>query len=282
MNQFIVEQREGGVKLSSFLQTKLGPDWSLKKIKRHLDKKGAQVNGRSERFASRLLRPKDVVRFEPVEKTVPLSIIYEEEGFVVLNKPAGLVSTEKLFPHAHLVHRLDKETSGILIMAKTLEMKSYFEEAFCKRAVLKRYLALGFGNLRERSGILKTKMGPIKELPGQTIWGSHPEGKSAITAWNVLKSNQGYHLIECRPETGRTHQIRVHMKELGVPLLGDYQYDPFQSHSIMPSRHLLHASSIALTHPVSGVRVQFDCLPPTDFQAAYKEIFGENFNHQDV
>lgn len=226
----------------------------------------------------------------PVE--IPLDILLEDEHLVVVNKPAGLVThpghgtQEPTLVHALLhhtqeglssigaperpgiVHRLDKETSGILVVAKTDTAHQDLMQQFKQRSLVKRYLAWVEGSPRLDSGVLDGAIGRHPVV--RTKMMISEEGRSARTDWKVLQRySEGPSLLECRIHTGRTHQIRVHLASLGHPILGDKTYGyRAQRRPWEPiPRVLLHAFYLELEHPVSGERLILEAPLPEDFRS---------------
>lgn len=258
---------EHGIKLLPFLRKR----WSgarapsVKALKRAIDGKRCRVNGRIETFSTYQLRKRDRVEIEVVEaQELTLSILFEDESLIVCNKPAGLVCEPKNFP-AKLVHRLDKETSGVLILAKKESVRHQMIELFSKRLVKKEYVALVDGTVLKKGGRLVTRLAKKHAYEGQTIYASAPRGEEAITEWKCLGNGQKSALLLCEPITGRTHQLRVHLKEMGHPILGDTQYSKRFVCPIQPHRHLLHAYQISFPHPISGESITVEAPLPEDF-----------------
>jgi 23S rRNA pseudouridine1911/1915/1917 synthase len=216
---------------------------------------------------------------------MPLEILFEDDFLAVLNKPAGMVVhpgpghergtlvSGLLYHFAGLsqiggatrpgiVHRLDKETSGCLVVAKTDAAHRLLGAQFATREVTKLYLALVSGSPPLRSGVVNA---PIARHPvhrKKMAVCAVGRGREAVTEYRVLESAKGMSLIECRPRTGRTHQIRVHLKHLGCPVLGDPLYGRRGSFS----RHMLHAWKLEFLHPFTGHRLDFEAAPPPEFR----------------
>jgi 23S rRNA pseudouridine1911/1915/1917 synthase len=216
---------------------------------------------------------------------MPLEILYEDDLLAVLNKPAGAVihpgaghkegtlvsgllhrfgslSNIGGVERPGIVHRLDKETSGCLVVAKTDTAHRFLAAQFSGRKVSKVYLALVSGNPPRRSGVIDA---PIARHPvnrKKMAVCSAGRGREAITEYRVLDSAEGVSLMECRPRTGRTHQIRVHLKHLGCPVLGDRVYGRRGRFS----RHLLHAWKLEFRHPRDGRILAFEAEPPPEFR----------------
>ncbi len=268
-----VSSQEAGMRLLAFLRKHCGEHSSVKGLKRAVESKGCRINGRVETFSTRILAGGDIVQLEIVsqEKRAPLVFLYEDADILVCDKPAGVVCEGKNFS-AKLVHRLDKETSGALILAKKEEIYKKMVTLFSEKKVKKQYLALVGGEMRKKEGKIHNRLSKQHEYQGQTIYGSSKKGEEAITLWKCLGSNKGVSLVLCEPITGRTHQIRVHLKELGYPILGDYQYGKTFKLPFQPRRHLLHARKISFPHPKTGALIEVTAPIPQDFLEALKLV----------
>jgi len=194
----------------------------------------------------------------------PLDIIHADKDIVVLNKPSGLLSVpgrqdhmkdslslrvQKQFPTATVVHRLDMDTSGIIVMALNKAAHRHISMQFEKRSTRKSYLAHVYGAVEEDEGEIDLPL--ILDWPNRPLHiVDHDNGKPALTRWRVIDRKDGHTRIAFYPVTGRTHQLRVHSQAIGHPILGDtlYAHDPARR---MASRLLLHAESLTLTHPHS-------------------------------
>jgi len=228
---------------------------------------------------------------------IALDIIYEDDALLVINKPAGLVvhpgsgnwegtmlnallhHAPQLaeVPRAGIVHRLDKDTSGLLVVAKTLTAQTALVRLLEARTVQREYLALVFGELN-RPGKVEAPVGrhPTQRVK-MAVVGS---GKPAVTHYQIEKKFPGCTLLRCRLETGRTHQIRVHMAHIKHPLVGDHTYvkgpqkSAPQLREILGSfpRQALHATRLALEHPASGERMEWHAPLPQDMQQLLKQI----------
>lgn len=196
-------------------------------------------------------------------------IVFEDDSLLVWEKPAGCTSElSQIRRHLtrpgelYLVHRLDKETSGLLILAKSAPVQHALEELFFRREVEKLYLAYVAGTLAEKEGrinlpLLKTERGGT----GAFVIVS-PRGSPAVTYFRVEKQLKGKALLLLQPITGRTHQIRVHLATRGHPVLGDALYGDKAS----APRLLLHAHKLRFRHPVTGQRLELTSQPPEDFK----------------
>ncbi|MBI5780226.1 MAG: RluA family pseudouridine synthase [Rhodocyclales bacterium] len=231
-----------------------------------------------ERLA--LAPPLFAVGETPRAQAMSLSLLYADESIFVIDKPAGLVvhpgagnlqdtllngllaldPALAAVPRAGIVHRLDKDTSGLMVVARTLEAQTALVRQLQARTVRREYWAVVAGHL-ERAG---TVQAPIGRHPrARTRMAVVPQGKPAVTHYRPLEVFAEATLIECRLETGRTHQIRVHLAHLGFPLLGDPLYAP-RAVSARFSRQALHARRLALVHPASGKQCLWESPLPED------------------
>ena len=256
---FVVKQ---SCSLLAFLRKQT--DLSGKAIKRMLEQGACRVNDVIERFASTSLQKGDKVSFHPppTVSQETMTILYEDPDLIIYNKPSGLTTQGK-----HLVHRLDKGTSGVLLVARSPSMQKKLEALFKKRKVKKTYITLVKGRLRKEKGVIENKLAKKGTFHGQSIWGSFPNGSLAITHWKCLKKGKCISLVELHPLTGRTHQLRVHLSEMGHPILGDLQYGRNVTFPKEVNRLCLHAYRLSFIHPKTGKRIQATAPVPRLFKA---------------
>lgn len=265
------------------------PELSRSMAVRLIEDGKVAVNGRVITKASHKIRPDDevVISYSISEQAVipkiDLPIIFEDKTCVVINKPVGLLTHSKgafnpeatvatwLSGHvkdmdgdrAGIVHRLDRATSGVMICAKTPDALSWLQKQFSQRKVKKTYVAVIEGTMKEKEAIIDM---PIERNPRKPqTFRVGANGKSAITAYKVLKSDGQRSLLELRPTTGRTHQLRVHLQHLGHPIVGDTLYGGKPA-----DRLLLHATSLELTLP-NKERKTFEVPSPQIFTEMVKE-----------
>jgi 23S rRNA pseudouridine1911/1915/1917 synthase len=234
--------------------------------------------------------------FAEAAEDIPLSIVYEDAALIVIDKPAGLVvhpgngnASGTLMnallhhapelagvPRAGIVHRLDKDTSGLLVVAKTLTAQTELVRQLQARSVKRHYLALAHGKVGA-IGTMGTVDAPLGRHPVQRTKMAIVKqgGREARTHYEVRERFNRCTLVECRLETGRTHQIRVHMASIGHPLVGDPVYGKTKSGDpwldAFP-RQALHAWRLALVHPVSGIAKQWEAPLPADFAALLEAL----------
>lgn len=203
-----------------------------------------------------------------------LSVVYADEALLVLEKPSGLLSVpgrtaahsdslasraQTRYPGVQTVHRLDMDTSGLVVMARHPEVHRKLSAQFQQRRVKKVYCAKVWGELESDSGEIN--------LPLICDWPNRPRqkvdfarGKPSLTRWEKISASAGTSLVHLHPVTGRSHQLRVHLQAIGHPILGDPFYAHPQARAAAP-RLLLHATELAFTHPVSGEWMQFSSEP---------------------
>lgn len=223
------------------------------------------------------------ISLEP--ENIPLEILYEDEHLIAINKPAGMVTHPapghytKTFVHALLyhckslpqadtlrpgiVHRLDKDTSGVLLAAKTSEAHQKLVEMFCQRKLEKSYLAICVGTPGNGTIEAAIKRHPTKRKE----MAIDPTGKAATTITNVLSFDGKLSLVEVLLITGRTHQIRVHLKHKGTPILGDPVYGSLAwNKNYDAPRQMLHAYRLSFCHPITGMKLNLQAPIPADFK----------------
>jgi 23S rRNA pseudouridine1911/1915/1917 synthase len=222
---------------------------------------------------------------------IPLEILFEDDDLLVLNKPAGLVVhpgagnpthtlVNALLHHCTnlsgiggqqrpgIVHRLDKQTSGCLVVAKNDDAHRHLSRQFAEREVKKNYLALVAGTLKRPRGTIDVAIGrhPVQR---KKMAVRLTKGRSAKTDYRVVESGGGVSLVECAIHSGRTHQIRVHLHHIGHPVIGDLLYG---KKGVSATRQMLHAWKLGFTHPRTNERLFFEAPMPADFRAALKSL----------
>jgi 23S rRNA pseudouridine1911/1915/1917 synthase len=226
-------------------------------------------------------------------------VLYEDGDLLIVNKPAGLVvhpaykhpdgtlvdavfarQAEQSEPRPWLVHRLDRDTSGAVVFAKTATARRSLARQFANRSVHKLYLAIVCGTLEPVSGLIDA---PLRRDPNdrrKTIL--VPTGQPSQTWYSVLASSSIYSLVLAEPLTGRTHQIRAHLASRGAPLVGDICYDELrQQDTVVAPRVMLHAWQFSCTHPGTGVRLQVMAPMPRDMKLYIDELaLGVGFEDQ--
>lgn len=290
MVQWKVANTESGMNLSAFLRLKFQNTYSAKQLKRAIEHNLCQINQRVERHASTLVAKGDLIECNQEQLEALLTthaphieekrILYEDSNLAAYDKPAGLSSDQegmvKLLhqkdPNLRLIHRLDRDTTGVLLFAKNEDILHKMIALFKEYKVHKTYQALVDGVVNHPSGVIDNLLAPRHRYQGQTIWGSSIQGSHARTEWVREKKGSHCTLLSCFPITGVTHQIRVHMSEMGHPILGDYQYARQFECFYKPLRPLLHASKISFPHPRTGNKIEIVSALPLDFEQAIKEL----------
>lgn len=292
--RLIVPKEDARRRLDVFL-TKQLPIYSRSRIQQLIRGKFVMLNGAVAR-PSDLLRAGDHVGLSepPPQKIdiepepIPLDIIFEDADLIVINKPPGLVVhpgtghrqhtlVNALLHHCPtlsgiggeerpgIVHRLDKETSGCIVIAKTDQAHRALSEQFASRTVEKIYLALVTGKLRKPAGVIEEKIGrhPVNR---QRMSAGSMRGRTAKTDYRVVRAGDRASLIECQLHSGRTHQVRVHLHHIGHPVLGDKVYAPKLTKNY--PRQMLHAWKLGFRHPRTDEWKLFEAPLPEDFEQA--------------
>jgi 23S rRNA pseudouridine1911/1915/1917 synthase len=300
-----------GLRLDRFLAA-AGRGWSRSQVARWIETGHVTRNGRATKRADLLatgdeieVTPPAVVSSTLLAEPIPLEVIFEDEAMIVVNKPPGLVVhpaagnptgtlVNALLAHCRdlsgiggverpgIVHRLDKDTSGVLVAAKTDAAHRALSLAFRWRTTEKRYLAVAYGSPRSDEGVVDA---PIARHPSDrkrmaVVRG----GRAARTQWRVSERLDGVFVVECRPVTGRTHQIRVHLAHVGHAIVGDPVYAGRQWRELRDPRRAalcrdfprqaLHAWKLAITHPLTGAPMTFEAPLPADVAGLLSALRG--------
>lgn len=254
-------------RLLTEIKNKLSGSYTVKDIRWSIDHNRCFVNKTLERFGSTIVKEGDTISIHlekrPAFVKDPHRVLFEDTHLLVYDKPP-LISSEKLgsLTGCLLVHRLDRDTSGVILLAKTPEAQKKLEEQFRERTILKEYLAVVEGNPGEQ-GKVCGKMSPLSKREGAVVWGISPTGLSSQTDWTRLSCHGNLTLLRCTPRTGRTHQIRVHLAHIGYPIAGDATYGRRKNPSA--KRPLLHAHRIQLQHPTTHATLHFTAPLPSEF-----------------
>ena len=297
--KLIVPAACAGLRLDQAL-ARLLPEYSRSRLAQWVRLSRATVNGRAV-LPKRRVRGGEVIDIDPLPdaaaaahrpQDIPLEVMFEDDTLLVVNKPAGLVVhpgssnwqgtllnalLQRVpglagIPRAGIVHRLDKDTSGLLVVAKTLIAQASLVRQLQARSVKREYLAVAHGSIA-RDGRIEAPIGrhPVKRTKMAVV----ARGRPAVTHYQVLERYPGASLLRVRLETGRTHQIRVHLSALGHPLVGDPVYGK-RSSGIPFSRQALHAERLALIHPRSGHAVDWRVKPPADMRRLIASLRSES------
>jgi 23S rRNA pseudouridine1911/1915/1917 synthase len=265
------------------------PQYSRAYLSRLIDGDVVLVNGKPNKSGWKL-REGDVITVtvdlsqEQQIEDIELPILFEDDNVVVINKPTGVIShsrgkywyepsvasflrqktgTDADNQRAGIVHRLDRATSGVMICAKNEETLGYLQKQFGNRTVTKTYIAVIVGALVEPAAIIDMPIERNPKKPSTFRVGSN--GKASQTAYRTLKANTKYSLLELTPKTGRTHQLRVHLKQLNHPIVGDPLYDGESNDRLM-----LHAASLTIKLP-GDIETTFTSPLPTEFEELLKD-----------
>ena len=289
---------DDSIRLDAFLSRESGISRSA--VSRALEKAGALVNGVTRTKSGHELRAGDRVEFTPPEPEplsveaayIPLDIVYEDAGFAVVNKPRGMVVHQASSYRANdtlvnallfrlkdlsgvngvirpgIVHRLDKDTSGLIVVAKTDEAHRSLAEQIEKKTARRIYVAIADGNFREDSGTVDAPIG--RNPRDRKKMAVVEKGRRAVTHYEVLERFGAYTLVRYELETGRTHQIRVHSAYIHHPVTGDALYGG--STALFKDGQLLHAEKLILKNPATGEEMTFTAPLPADFAAVLARL----------
>lgn len=254
-----------------------------------------------------IVEVEDDTRFEP--ENIPLNIVYEDDDIIVINKPKdlvvhpgagnpnGTVLNALLYhyppiaevPRAGIVHRLDKDTTGLMVVAKTIPAQTKLVLDLQKRKITREYEAVASG-IMTKGGTVDQPM--ARHATKRTLMAVHPMGKPAVTHYRIMENYRNYTRLRLRLETGRTHQIRVHMAHIAHPLLGDQTYggrprppknasEDFMEVLRNFKRQALHAVMLRLSHPITGEMMEWYAPLPDDFVELLNALKADYLEHQD-
>lgn len=314
-HRIVCDPKQSLIRLDKFLFDRLAAT-SRNRIQVAAKAGNVLVNDKAAK-PSQKVKPGDVISIvlpypqretELLPENIPLEILFEDEHVLVINKPAGLVVhpghgnwtgtlvNALLFhfgklpstpgaeiPRPGLVHRLDKDTSGVMVVGKTEEALTHLARQFFDRTSDRRYNAIVWGDFDEEEGVIEGHIGrSVKDRTVQFVFPEGDQGKQATTRWRVIERFRYITLVECKLETGRTHQIRVHMQYTGHPVFNDANYGgdrvlkgtTFTKYKqfvencfkLLP-RQALHARTLSFDHPVTGKRLHFESPLPADMNA---------------
>lgn len=296
-----VAKEEEGQRLDKYLSEQKNHDFSRSYLRKCIQEGCVSVNGEKGK-ASLKVKAGDRIDFdipeqkdpEVLPEAIPLDIVYEDDDLLVVNKERGMVVhpaaghysgtlVNAVLAHAGsslssingvnrpgIVHRIDKDTTGLLLICKNDLSHQSLAKQLEEHSITRRYHALVFGKIKEEDGIISAPIGrDEKDRKKQAI--SYKHGKEAVTHYKVLERFSDSTLVECRLETGRTHQIRVHMKSIGHPLLGDPVYG-LKNRKDGISGQALHAMILGFQHPRTGEYMEFSAPYPADFQALLEKL----------
>jgi 23S rRNA pseudouridine1911/1915/1917 synthase len=277
------------------------PDLSRALAQRLIKDGAATVNGHPSKPSYRVQTSDEIIVRIPIElpnqvlpEDILLDIVYEDNVLLVIDKPAGMVVhpgaghtsgtlVNAVLAHcpqitdiggadrAGIVHRLDKDTSGLLLVAKDDTTHAALQRQFKRRQVAKTYLALVEDHVQPREGIIEAPIGRDKRQRKKMA--VVRRGRKARTMYRVIEYLPNHTLLEARPHTGRTHQVRVHMAWLGYPIVGDTVYGR-RRQRLLKSRHFLHAARLRFTHPATGEEVEFESPLPQKLVGVLEQLRG--------
>ena len=315
--KFVCDPGQSPIRLDKFI-TMCIERATRTKVQHAISTGSVQVNGKASK-ASYPVRPNDVLTIvlpKPPEQysvsaqNIPIEVVYEDKEILVINKPPKMVvhpgvgnpdgtlinalayylqnvsptppAEEEILNSPGLVHRIDKDTSGLLLIAKTTYALQFLAKQFAAHTVHRRYVALVWGNFEEAEGTINKSVGrDPRDRMRMTTFADPAEGKWAVTHYKVLERFYYTTLVECRLETGRTHQIRIHMKSIGHTLFNDHKYGGHDilagtvyskykafihnTFKVLP-RQSLHAKELGFLHPTTNEMMKFDSPLPEDMR----------------
>ena len=290
---YIIDEDSAGLRVEQFLRRKRYSGQNLSEIKRM--PKSILVNGvhyymrqelsTGDHLQVRICETQNSEKIPPTK--LPLDIIYEDEDLLVLNKPAGMPIHPSLNNYTNSIanalayyfqsqgkpfifrccNRRDRDTSGLTIVSKHLVSGSILSDMTKYREVHREYLAIARGSVTPSEGTIQAPLGRKEgTIIERTVDWEH--GEDAVTHYKVVKEANGHSLVSLRLETGRTHQIRIHMKYLGYPLIGDYLYNPDMEYM---TRQALHSHHMEFTHPITGEHMSFTAPLPENMARVMQE-----------
>ncbi|MGQ9847047.1 MAG: RluA family pseudouridine synthase [Bacteroidales bacterium] len=320
--RIVVDKGQTPLRIDKFLVNRLN-QVSRNRIQQAAEAHCILVNGKTVK-SNYKVKPNDVIsvvlpyppnEYELVPENIPLDIVYEDEDLLVVNKPAGMVVhpakgnytgtlVNALLYHFKelslsdtvrpgLVHRIDKDTSGLLVIAKNDYAHAFLAKQFFEKTIERAYIALVWGSFDKESGTIVGNIGrSLKDRKKMAVFMDENHGKHAVTHYKVLKDYHFTSLVECKLETGRTHQIRAHFEFIKHPLFNDSKYGGdkilksinspkfkqfIENCFVSMPRFALHAKSLGFMHPKSKKLLYFDSELPSDFKNLINKI--ENYIH---
>ena len=297
MNKYEFIAEENGIRLDKYIKIE---DMPRSRIQKLIDEGNAEVNGKTAKGSQKLKVGDEIVITVPEPKeldikaeNIPLDIVYEDEHLLVINKPQGMVvhpapgnyegtMVNALMYHCKdslsgingvmrpgIVHRIDKDTSGLILVAKTNEAHLSLSRQIQEKTAHRHYICLVHGMLKSKKGIIDAPIGrhPSNRLKMAV---TPNNSKEAVTHFEVLEYLNNATYVACDLETGRTHQIRVHMQYIGHPIIGDPLY--LSKNSFGLNGQALHAERISFDHPATGKRMEFCVPPPSYFEELLEKL----------
>lgn len=299
MLDYTVQINEDGLRVEQFLRRRGYSRQNLVELKKM--PLSILVNG-SPRRLNEILTDMDTLTVHIQEHVsslqippvhLPLDIIYEDEDIIIINKPAGMPVHPSINNYTNTLanglawyyreqgkpfifrctNRLDRDTSGLTIIAKHMLSSNILSRMTVRHEIRREYLAIVRGSVQPAEGTISA---PLSRKPGSVIERivDFDHGERAVTHYHVVEEKNGHSLVSLLLETGRTHQIRIHMKYLGFPLIGDYLYNPDMEYM---QRQALHSCCLALSHPITGEKLEFHAPLPEDMQRVFP-LFHSGFS----
>lgn len=312
--ELVVSPEEVGQRLDVYLATKF-PLYSRVHLRRVISAGGVTVEGHGGKPSHKIragetisIRLPELPRSSPIPEEIPLTVIYEDEHLVAINKPPQMVVhpsrghwsgtlTSALAFHFNnlssigganrpgIVHRLDRDTTGVIVVAKSDRAHAGLTEQFESRTTEKEYFAICAGNIDRDRDQIDLPIGPhAQHREKMAIRPGHPLAKEAQTFYEVIERFDGFTAVRVLPKTGRTHQIRVHMAHVGTPVLCDKMYGSRahitqgeirhrrEDDVVLLARQALHARRLKLAHPITGEMLEFIAEIPADIQGVLDEL----------
>lgn len=293
--KFIVDEQDVKSRLDVFC-TKHCEKQSRAYLKKLIQNGNVTVDGASKKESYKVKTGESIVIHLPAPKTlevapenIPLDIVYEDGDVIVVNKPSGMVVhpapgspdgtlVNALLYHTKdlsgingvlrpgIVHRIDKDTSGLLVVAKNDRAHAFLSEQLSRHAMLREYRAIVKGNISEDTGTVDMPLG--RDPKNRIKMAVAQNGKPAVTHFKVVRRYGDYTQMTFRLETGRTHQIRVHMKTIGHPIAGDPLYGGDKNNPFATDGQMLHAQVLGFVHPITKKKLRFEVKPPQLFERA--------------
>lgn len=301
MIELKVPESASNLRVDQFLATLPEPEISRSYAGKLIKEERIQINGKKCKASSRvqegdllLIDMPEPVSLDVVAEDIPLDIVYEDSDFLIINKPKGMVvhpaaghyqgtlvnavmnhcgqelSTINGVMRPGIVHRIDKNTTGLLVVCKNDKAHKSLAEQLKVHSITRKYVAILCGNIKQDEGVVDAPLGRSKkDRKKQAI--DEINGRDAVTHYRVLERFGDYTLVECVLETGRTHQIRVHMSSIGHPVLGDDVYGPKKCPFTLEGQ-CLHAKTLGFIHPSKGEYVEFDSDYPEYFKKLLEKL----------
>lgn len=303
--EFKIDDTSKGKRLDVFL-TEAISEHSRSFHQKNIENGCVLINGKPCTTKKYKVEKEDLIQVEIPEakeidivaEDIPLDIVYEDDDVLVIDKPVGMVvhpaagnytgtMVNAIMHHCGdrlssingqvrpgIVHRIDKDTSGLLMVAKNDAAHNSLAEQLKEHSITRKYKAVVYNNFNEDSGTIDAPIGrdPSNRLKQAVVYGN---GKEAVTHWRVLERFGRFTLVECQLETGRTHQIRVHMAYKKHPLLGDFTYGP-EKNKYGAKGQMLHAYLLGFVHPKTGEYMEFESKLPEDYEKILEKLRKEN------